>query len=104
MHGSINMRADRFTILLLALLASPLHPEAAHARQKPTDGIPLPRVVFETNMGNITLELDSVNAPATVANFAKPRGASPTGGEGLLCEGKKLATQARILKERSAHD
>jgi cyclophilin family peptidyl-prolyl cis-trans isomerase len=39
--------------------------------QKPTEGIPLPRVLLQTSMGDITLELDSVNAPVTVANFLK---------------------------------
>lgn len=55
-------------LLVLAIVTAGI-PGAGHARQKSTDGIPLPRVVFETSLGDITLELDSVNAPATVANF-----------------------------------
>lgn len=63
------MRERRLTLLLFIALSAAWPSPGAHARQQSTDGVQLPRVVFETSMGNITLELDSVNAPATVSNF-----------------------------------
>jgi len=63
------MRGDSIRVLVCITLAGTCLPAVGHARQKSTNGIPLPRAVFETSLGNITLELDSVNAPVTVANF-----------------------------------
>ena len=61
------MRTSLARPAVLVLLAASIAP-SAEARQ-PSEGVPLPRVVFETSMGPITLELDSVNAPATTRNF-----------------------------------
>lgn len=54
-------------LILLAVLFCPTSGQLA--AQKSTDGIPLPRVALQTSMGDIVIELDSVNAPVTVANF-----------------------------------
>lgn len=61
---AVRLRCLWFVCAVVALV-----PLEGRARQKPTDGIPLPRAVFETSLGDITFELDTVNAPVTVANF-----------------------------------
>jgi cyclophilin family peptidyl-prolyl cis-trans isomerase len=60
----------RFTMLLLAALVA-LAPRAM-AQDVPSAAAPLgPKVVISTSMGDIMLQLDSVHAPQTVANFLR---------------------------------
>jgi cyclophilin family peptidyl-prolyl cis-trans isomerase len=56
----------RSAILLLAALLL-ISPAAAEEQVSPSG----PRVLISTSMGDITLQLDSAHAPATVANFLR---------------------------------
>ncbi len=58
-HGRLALQA------LLSLLAGPAAPAAGAAAQA------LPRVILQTDAGDIEVEIDSIRAPATAANFLR---------------------------------
>jgi peptidyl-prolyl cis-trans isomerase A (cyclophilin A) len=54
-------------VFLSALCASVVNPAAA----TPADAQTLPRVVIQTGLGDIELEIDTIHAPLTSANFLR---------------------------------
>jgi len=56
-----------FTVFLYVLCASVVNPAAATRAEAQA----LPRVVIQTELGNIEVEIDSIHAPVTSANFLR---------------------------------
>jgi peptidyl-prolyl cis-trans isomerase B (cyclophilin B) len=56
-------------VVLAAILSLVLFPTINGTKSMNDDTVDNPRILFETTMGNITIELDTENAPNTSANF-----------------------------------
>jgi hypothetical protein len=57
------------TVVLIAILSLVFYPTIKGTQSMNDETAQNPQVLFETTMGNITIELDMQNAPGTSANF-----------------------------------
>jgi peptidyl-prolyl cis-trans isomerase A (cyclophilin A) len=67
--SGVDVRASRLVLFALLAVAAPARTDAQS--QSPPAARALPRVVIETELGEIEVEIDSARAPVTATNFLR---------------------------------